>query len=352
MARVYAEGSAPTPPRHTPAAIPNVSTPTPRLVPVTDRVLAALPGPRLLGIGVWAVVPWLNAGANVLLDTGGTSAVWEQSELLVVLNYAAISVAVVLTLWGSERIARRVEDLRASVRKVLDGDAGRSFREMSSTLGPLLASILTAIALGIGGFVRDGWDAALLRGTTWVVIGVPLWSFLWTYGSLQVGLTRLGRGHLRREAALVDPSLGLRPLGAVAFTGLWILLASLVPILVTALPDVTAVAIGAVILVAALGAFVFSLWGLHRQMVEVKEAELAVARGLYAEAYAPVRAAQSLEALEERHSLLSGAEALEKRAKEIHEWPIDERTWAWVIGIATSVVAITIGRVVVSTLGL
>ena len=66
-------------------------------------MLARLPGPRALGIGVWALVPWLNAGANLLLDTGGTSAVWEQSRALVILNYAALSLAIVITLWGSGR---------------------------------------------------------------------------------------------------------------------------------------------------------------------------------------------------------------------------------------------------------
>jgi hypothetical protein len=77
-----------------------------RLPPLTERILARLPGARLLWIGVWALVPWANAGANVFLDTGGTSAVWEQSDLLVVLNYAALSFAVALTLWGTERIGR------------------------------------------------------------------------------------------------------------------------------------------------------------------------------------------------------------------------------------------------------
>lgn len=55
------------------------------------------------------------------------------------------------------------------------------------------------------------------------------------------------------------------------------LLASLVPVLVTGLPDVVGVALGAVVLVGALAAFFFSLVGLHRQMVETKERELDIA---------------------------------------------------------------------------
>ncbi len=68
------------------------------LRPVTERILAHLPGRRWLWIVVWALVPWLNAGANLLLETEARSAVWEQSRVLVVLNYAALSAAVVITL--------------------------------------------------------------------------------------------------------------------------------------------------------------------------------------------------------------------------------------------------------------
>jgi hypothetical protein len=73
--------------------------PAPRLQPFTERILARLPGSRIVEIAAWALIPWLNAGANLLLDTK-TSAVWEQRRLLVLLNYVALSVAIVLTLGG------------------------------------------------------------------------------------------------------------------------------------------------------------------------------------------------------------------------------------------------------------
>jgi len=79
---------------------------------------------------------------------------------------------------------------------------------------------------------------------------------------------------------------------------------------------------------------------------------LKLARDLYAQAYAPVRARPTLETLEQQRNLLSAADALEKRAKAIHDWPIDEGTFARVITIATSVVAILIGRLILGPLGL
>jgi len=80
-----------------------------RLRPLTERIFKRLPDPRLLWIAAWALVPWLNAGANLLLDDETRSAIWEQSRTLVILNYSALSVAIVITLWGAERIARRLE---------------------------------------------------------------------------------------------------------------------------------------------------------------------------------------------------------------------------------------------------
>jgi hypothetical protein len=310
------------------------------LRPLTERILSRLPGQRLLWVVLWALLPWANAGANLLLDTE-TSAVWEQRRALVILNYAALSLAVVITLWGTNRISRRFPALGTEPR-----------RAINSAVGPLLLAVATAVAFGISAAVRDGLGSGLLRGGTWLLLGIALWTFIWTYACLLLGLGRLGEQHIRRDAALVDPGLGLLPLGAVAFMGLWLLLAWLVPVLLTGLPDVAGVVIAVILLAAGLGAFFLSLLSLHRQMVAVKKHELEVARGLYAEAYEPVRQNPSLESLERQQSLLGAADALEKRARAIHDWPIEEGTWAWVIGIATSVVAIACARLVLTPLGL
>jgi hypothetical protein len=321
------------------------------LQPLTEQILSRLPWPRILWIATWALVPWLNAAANLLLGTE-RSAVWEQSALLVVLNYAALSFGVVITLWGSGRLARQVETLRAATSNALEGDASEPFRGMSSVAGPLVLSAAAAVVFGVSGLVRDGWGSALLRGGTWFILGVALWTFVWAYGCLLLGLHRLGRERLVPDAMHVDPGLGLQPLGRVASTGLWMLLVWLVPVLLTALSDVYGVAIGLLVLTAALGTFFFALDRVHRQMVGVKEGELAVARDLYAQAYEPVHKARTLEALEEQRSLLSAADALEKRASAIHEWPIDEGTLARVLTITTSVIAMMIGRLILDPFGL
>lgn len=73
---------------------------TRQLRPLTERILTRLPGPRAIWIAAWALVPWCNSAANLLLETGARSAVWEQSRTLVLLNYAALSFAIAISLWG------------------------------------------------------------------------------------------------------------------------------------------------------------------------------------------------------------------------------------------------------------
>ena len=312
-----------------------------RLQPLTDRILARLPGEPTAWIVLWALVPWANGLVNLALDTKSKSPVWEQSGTIVVLNYAAVSLAILLAIWGSRRIAERLQALSGAA----------PFSEFNNIPAPLVGSLAMAVAFGITALVQDGVVAAVLRGVTWLVVGTALWGFLWTYVSLQLGLHRLGAEPIADDAR-VDPGLGLRPLGDVAFTGLWILLAWLVPLVLTGLPDVVGFAIGVGFLALALATFFLSLVRLHHRMVEVKSEELALARSLYAQAYLPVREAPTLETLEQQRNLLSAADALEKRAKAIHDWPIDEGTLARVLTVATSVVAITIGRLILDPFGL
>jgi hypothetical protein len=318
--------------------------------PLTEQILARLPGRRDFWIVGWSPVPALNAGLNLLLDT--ESAVWEQSRTFVVLNYLVLSVAVFICLWGARRIAQRVDAL-GTTTVVRGADAARrSFREMNNVVVPLTAAVVTAVAFAGSALAADGWASAAVRGITWLFLGIALWTFLWTYGVLQLGLARLG-GEVRvPNLARLDPTLGMRPFGDAAFMGLWMLLAWLIPLVLTGLPDIVGVALGVLILAGALVAFFFSLLRLHWQMVAVKDSEVALARELYAQAYEPLRATPTLETVRQQRDLLAAADVLEHRAQAIHEWPIDQGTFATVITIATSVVAITIGRLILSPLGL
>jgi hypothetical protein len=100
---------------------------------------------------------------NLLLGER-TSAVWEQGTALVGLNYAAISVAVVLSLWGARTIARRLEDLQSTTADVLVGEA------------------ISVGWLGAVGTVRGVY--LVMKPATWLVL-VPLALALLLTGLIQ-----------------------------------------------------------------------------------------------------------------------------------------------------------------------
>jgi hypothetical protein len=194
--------------------------------------------------------------------------------------------------------------------------------------------------------------AAVIQAVTWVVVGIPLWTAVWVYLTLQLGLNRLGRGHLTLQGYRGDRSLGLRPVGRLAFTGFWMLIGSVGPLVLTNVSDAAGVILGIAVLVVGIGLFFLSLRRLNRQMVVVKQRELDRARVLYMQAYDKVRDQPTLEVLQGQVGLLNAAEALEKRAERIQEWPFDEATFARVITIASSAVATIIARLLLEQVGL
>jgi hypothetical protein len=185
-----------------------------------------------------------------------------------------------------------------------------------------------------------------------MVIGIPLATALWVYVTLQIGLTRLGRGHLTLQGYRGDRSLGLQAVGRLAFTGFWMLFGAVAPLVLTGFSDLPVVIVGAIVLVAGLVLFFVSLRGLHRQMMAIKERELDRALTLYQEAYQQVQEKASLEVLQQQVGLLNAAESLEKRAERIQEWPFDEATFARVVTIASSVTAVIIARLILAPAGL
>jgi hypothetical protein len=56
--------------------------------------------------------------------------------------------------------------------------------------------------------------------------------------------------------------------------------------------------------------------------------------------------------LQQQAGLLSAAEALEKRAERIQEWPFDEAIFAKVVTIASSVAVVIISSLILSPVGL
>ena len=325
----------------------------PAAAPLTERILSRLPGPRIAWMIAWALVPWLNLA--VVLASGATERGQTGIPVAEVLNRTAVSFAVLLSLRGAARITDELPAVQLVLAKVVEQrqpHVRQFFRGIDSTLVPLLLTAATVIVLPVDEALAGEPGAALIQSATWLVLGIPLWTAVWVYLMVQVGLNRLGRGRLRLEAYRGDRSLGLRPVGKLAFTGFWMLFGSVGPLVLTASSDRPAVVVGSLVLIAGLALFFLSLRRLNRQMVALKQHELERALDLYRQAYEPVRNEPTLQMLQHQVGALSAAEALEKRAERIQQWPFDEATFAQVVTIATSVAAGIIGRLILAPVGL
>jgi hypothetical protein len=168
-----------------------------------------------------------------------------------------------------------------------------------------------------------------------------------------VGLFRFGSRPLALEQYSGDRSLGLRPVGRLAFAGFGAFVANFAPLGLLSVGGRSWVDLVVVSAFLVLGTFaVFgSLLRVRSQMATAKRRQVARARALYAEAYEPLRSSPTLEVLQRQAPLLSAAEALEKRADAIQTWPFSNALLARAVVLASSVLAGVLGRLAQRALG-
>jgi hypothetical protein len=313
-------------------------------LPLTERLLGRLPGPRVAWVLGWAAVP-VVAG---LLPSAYVASVGARSLPVRLLAGLVFAYVVVLAFWAVGRFARESNLVERSVDQLAAGPeqvAGPVFRGMASTLGPLaLTLVFVTVTVWRTAVVGDLW-AALVWLPVAVLLNLPLMTAVWAYLALLLGLYRLGRRTLSLAAFPQDLSLGLGEVGRLAFTAFWIYAAGFAPVLVVNFTN----PIGLLLILALflLGVVVFfaCLEGLHRQLLAARRHYLAWAGQLYARAYEPVRSG-SLVALVEQAQALQAAEVIQRRAEAIQQWPFQQRRLAQMAGIVGSMVTFVITGII------
>jgi cbb3-type cytochrome oxidase subunit 3 len=200
-------------------------------LPITERMLSRLPGPRAAWVLAWAAIP-VVAGLlpGAYLATVGVKPI--PLRLLVGLVFAY---AVVLVFWAVGRFTRESNTVERSVDQLVAGPeqaATPVFRGMASTQGPLaLTLVFVMVTVWRTAVLGDPW-AALLWLPVSLLVNLPLLTAVWVYLTLLLGLNRLGRRTLSLTAFPQDLSLGLGKVGRLAFTAFWIYAAGFAPVLV------------------------------------------------------------------------------------------------------------------------
>jgi hypothetical protein len=223
---------------------------------------------------------------------------------------------------------------------------------MASTFGPILLTVAIVVVPSFLSSWRLWGAVAALSDLPLVFINaVPSMTFVWTYVVLLTGFRRLGRARLSLRPFPEDRSLGLSPVGSLALNGFWLVLVAAVPLIIVGSADLPTVVLSLGVIAASVALFFLSMYRIHRQMVDTKRGYVGIARELYREAFAPVRAKPALKSLQDQAPVLSVAQALVERAEKILEWPIDERATAWVVVVITGVVTSLIVRLVLALAG-
>ena len=312
-------------------------------IPITERIIRRLPGPRWVLIALWAgavlVTPLVLDVAKQLL--GAPTAFDGFGELA---TQAVLSYVVALLLYGVARLVNHAATLGPDVAQLTRDDAqpnGASRRR--DVAGPLsLSAVVVLVASGTSWSINGVVPTMVVLPFLALAV-VPVMTFVWTYIWLLIGLDRLGRSRLALQPFPQDRSLGLGAVGSLAFSGFVLLLASAVPTLVATTANPTTFGIALLILGVNIPIFFRSMWRLHDQMSGAKARHVTEARALYASAYEPLRSDASLAVLRRQARVLDAARALEERAESIQTWPINDGLIA-IIGFV--VAGVTSGVVV------
>jgi len=303
-------------------------------------------------VALWGLLAPIRLGIHVLVLQATDTWNPDHDYLNSALRQATLGYVVIVVLWFGPIVIRRIQELEPRLDDLAASHpAAGWFPRLTSVGGPVVLAALVVAASIPNNYTVFGPIVAMLDIPLLFVVLVPIMSFVWAYGTLLVGLDRLGRAELRLDAFPQDRALGLGPVGSAAMSGFWLLFLSATPVLVVAGSDLTTVAVAITVLVVTIGLFVLSMFRLHGQMQAAKARFVDEARTLVAEAYAPVRASTDLATLESSSPALSAAQSLLDRAEKLLEWPIDERMVTWMTVVATGVITSLVVRFVLEALG-
>jgi hypothetical protein len=322
------------------------------LEPVTNRILHVLRGRRWIWILLWSALPMVSPFifSTAVRATGrpfGTDAFLDAFPTQVGLSWACL-----MLLWGCGRLSvdaatTRDDLMRAAPAQVPD----RLFAAMARTDGPILLTVVVTAITVADNSTAYGPVPPLTTLLLFLAYMLPIMTFVWVYVAILTDINRLGELPVVLDRFPQDRTMGLGRVGSLASTGLGLLLVAAVPVALAGSDQPITLAISLTLVIGVVGIYALSMWRLHRQMAAAKDAYVATARRLYAEAYAPIRERPEIKTLDASSSALSVAQSLDERAAGLPTWPIDEGTARFVAVIITGVVTSLIVRALFAAIG-
>lgn len=322
------------------------ASPAPAFLPLSERAFLLLPGPWLVwavlwsGLGPFCTGLWLKAFA------------FDENRPVVLVTWGLITLVCILV---AKTLSRDVAALRSVLQQLTGriGDAAlEPFAGLGRVTGPaLMAAMSTAVYLPEP-IRRAPFGYMLgLVGSVYIT-NLALYQGVWAMVVVLRGLDALGKQQLRLLPFEVDPSLGLRPLGQLAFkvflTGVTV---SILAVLTTATTP-SQLAILVLTLLVIVATFFLSMYRLHQQLVSEKTKLRAWSRQMTAVAVAPLKREATTEGFQAHSPGVLAADTIARQVGAVQEWPVDERVLRVVATITTSVAAAVFARLLLTRIGL
>jgi hypothetical protein len=319
-------------------------------LPLTEWILARLPGPRAAWLVVWIALPvvYLALPLTFNLERSDAQSTGARSEALIATVYVY---ALALSLWAARRMAHDAASIESRLATLRPGRA--AFRQVDSRMAPLAITMaVSAVGVTAASLTADSATPLLLLPLPFL-INLPLMTALWTYLAVLIGLDRLGRRKLNLDDAFpADTVLGLGPIGTLAFRVFLVFVAGFVPVLVVSFVNPAFLILDLVLFVPGVALFVLSLYRLHLQMAATRHRHVERARALYVAAYAPHWESGDPAGVRRDAGLLLAVAEMERRAASISTWPFQPGTRAVILTLVVGLSVTLAGRLISFAVGL
>jgi hypothetical protein len=328
---------------------------------MAERIVNPLPGPYFLKIlSFWIIFGTPGLVLARYLDTFNTEKIVSLFGVISPQNILVFSLAnFVMPLYAFYGIRHMRQKLLQTMPKLRQVAA-----DGTSTVDGVFRSttqLLPAIILGVFFSVLS---IASLPGQTQHVVGYlsllvkvfgfafsmfAYGTFIWMYVGSIVGLYRLGRKRLRFTPFYEDKHLGMKSLGSISLSLVWVyfLGIGLVFFSFSPLPLLLLLALGGLTVLGVV-LFFLPLYEIHVKMMKEKQA---------AEKALRTRLRQVVETLESSKEStceitdLLAFQLLEQKVSKISEWPFDTTTLSWLSAIIISVIGAIITRYLLAFTG-
>jgi hypothetical protein len=328
---------------------------------VIERLFNPLPGPYFIKILTF----WIIFGTPGLviaryLDTFNYESIVSLFGVLSFQNVIVFSLANLVTplyaCYGIRHMRQKVVQEMPELKQVtVDGAStmDRAFGYISQFLPSIILAVLFGV-VSVASFPGQtqhvvGYLSFLVKGVGFAFAMFAYGTFVWIYASSIRGLYRIGGENLRFASFFEDRHLGMKSLGSVSLSLVWVyfLGMGLVFFSFSPLPTPLQLAlIGLIVLGAVL--FFLPLYEVHVKMAKEKR---AAEKALRNRLRLVVETLESSRENPNEVADLLAFQVLEQKVSRISEWPFDTATLSWFSAIVITVFATIITRYVLIFLG-